>query len=172
MAAWRVIYEAGVKGMPVQIGHACQKIAELENEEKTLGNTLAQTTAEMAKAQEHYRGSANEQLKAEEAYQKIRDDYQDFVQNNMQEIQASGTLKEAYQKIRIEKENLVSRRDRNQSVLERLQGELKERSEALESAESEAEGVREDLNMYQQESAHLEKSVGALKERLETGEGD
>nr|HQU72864.1 chromosome segregation protein SMC [Calditrichia bacterium] len=145
-----------------------QKIAELENEEKTLGNTLAQTTAEMAKAQEHYRGSANEQLKAEEAYQKIRDDYQDFVQNNMQEIQASGTLKEAYQKIRIEKENLVSRRDRNQSVLERLQGELKERSEALESAESEAEGVREDLNMYQQESAHLEKSVGALKERLDS----
>ncbi len=143
------------------------KIQQLAEEKAGLQTALDQTRKSMAEAQERYRESANRQLEAETLYQKARDEYQRFVQTNLQELQKSAGIKEAHQKILIEKENLVARISRQEENASRFAAELKEREQDLHSLEKSLTAARGDQEMYRQEYSHLEQSIGELQERRE-----
>lgn len=143
------------------------KIEQLDQEKVQLSDQISSVRNEMATAQELYRDSANKQLNAENSFQEIRDEYQRFVQMNMQELQQSGQVKQAYQKIQLEKDSINNRILKSESALERVNADCKVRRENLDTLETKLGEVKEDLEMYQQEQAHLEKLIQNLRETQE-----
>jgi len=148
------------------------KIQQLISEKESLQKATEETRQSMNSAQQSYRDTANRQLQAEERYQTIRNEHQQYVQLNLQELQQSGTIKEAFQKIQIEKANLSERISRSQSALERVEADRKQQMEELHTLEKSLREAQEDREMYQQEFSHLEKTIRELKESQETLRND
>ena len=144
------------------------KIQQLLEERESLEKTLTSIRDDMETAQQRYRESANKQLEAESNYQKARDEYQQFVQANLEALQQSSGVKETHQKILIEKENLTSRITRHEENAARFNAELKERQQDSQELEKGIQAAREDQDMYEQESAHLVQAIQEMKDRQET----
>ncbi len=142
------------------------KIVLLEQDRERLEQSLQETRTEMDAAQEAYRETANQQLRAEETHQQLREAHQAFIQSNLAEIQAGSEQKEAYQKLKVQIDNESVRLERNRSSLSELEKNLAAQTRALEEAEKQQAGLQEELSLYQKEQEHLEKVLEeARKER-------
>jgi chromosome segregation protein len=160
--------QEAITGYHQEIENQQNKIQELNAEHKHLEDKLAETRQSMDQAQLRYRETANNQLEAETCYQKKREEYQQFVQSNVQELQQSGGVKDAYQKIQLEQENLTERISRNHTALEKLNTDCKLQQEDQHTLEKSLQDSKAERELYSQESAHLEKAIRELKERQET----
>jgi len=156
-----------------------EKIDQLNGQRDSLQGQGESNTQEISDAQSRYRESANQQLEIESVYEKVRNEYQEFVQANLQNLQQSGDVKENYQRLQLEKENIASRLNRSRETLQRFDEELKRGNTRLEELETEHSRLQEDLTMYTQERDHLEESLKTLRERqqelrdkIAVGEGE
>jgi chromosome segregation protein len=151
-----------------EIENQRNKIKQLTAERKNLEGKSSETRQAMNEAQSRYRETANKQLEAETHYQKKRDEYQQFVQSNVQELQQSGGVKETYQKLQLEQENLFERISRDRAALEKLEADRKFQQEEQYVLGKSLQESQADRDLYRQESAHLETAHHVLKEQQET----
>ncbi len=167
-----------IRGYLQEMEQQRHKIQQLVSEKAQLAAQLEKLVRDKDAAQTRYRASANQQLAAEEQLRKIREEYQAFVQQNLQELQAASGIRERYQKVRLARESLGERVEKNRRLLRQLTAERQTGKEKLEALEKSLAAAREDLEMYQQEAARLEERIGILKneqndlrEAINTGEG-
>ncbi|MGH1363190.1 MAG: chromosome segregation protein SMC [Calditrichia bacterium] len=156
-----------------------EKIEQLDGQRDSLQGQGESNTQEISDAQSRYRESANKQLEVESRYEKVRNEYQRFVQENLQDLQQSGDVKENYQRLQLEKESIAARLNRSRETMKRYDDELKRGNTRLEELETDHSRLKEDQSMYTKELEHLETTVKSLlqrqqqlREEIARGEGE
>ena len=144
-----------------------QRITMLDKENISLQTELSTNNSEMQAAQEQYREYANQQLEIELAHQKVKDEYQAFVQVNLKELQQSNEARELAQKLKIEQENIQAQLERRNSNRIDIEKQLRERQNELASLMRESEEAEEAFTLYQEELKASEVRVESLRAQID-----
>ena len=143
-----------------------QRIGELEGGKKQALNEVDKTLKEMTKIQSDYEKSLTIHQKAEIEYHTVRDEYQNFVQSNLQKFQQSDKDKESFQKIKAERESLNRNHEKAKETLKQLQESLKSKQEILASQHENVQQLRTNHEARQAELNQLQKSILDLEEKI------
>ena len=143
-----------------------QRIGELEGGKKQALDEVDKTRKEMTKIQSDYEKSLTIHQKAEKEYHTVRDEYQNFVQSNLQKFQQSDKDKESFQKIKAERESLNRNHEKAKETLKQLQESLKSKQEILASQHENVQQLRTNHEARQAELNQLQKSIVDLEEKI------
>ncbi len=144
-----------------------QRQQSLENEKQQLVQQQTRITRQLTELQKAYRETANKQLEAETAYQKDREMYQKFMQENLRHLQENKTLKENFQHIGLEKKSLreqIRRLDEQFTHNQEIVTGLKQHHRSLEE---EQQSLEEEHSLYQQKLSRLKNQLEQQQSKRE-----
>lgn len=139
-----------------------ERIQNLENEKKQLETELKNASKEMQKIQKDYQKSLQSHQEAEAVYRTVREEYQNFVQTNVQQFQQTDKNKEAFQKIKIEKENLHQRLLKNESDLSNSRNLLAHKEDEHQKFRKQIEALRAEYDSRQKALDELQRDIEDL----------
>ncbi|MEJ2635799.1 MAG: chromosome segregation protein SMC, partial [Calditrichia bacterium] len=141
--------------------------ADLEQQLEANGKEKAETESLAEKKQLEYTEKANAQVEAERRLEKVRKNFQQFRAENVNTLSEISRQREEYQRITIQKNNIVQQAERLAGLKKSLSEDLESKQKQLDELEQELEASREDAGLYEKERELLLKQVTELQERLE-----
>ena len=121
----------------IEIEQQEQRRTELMDQLSLLEKHRSENKSEMDAAQLRYRESANQQEEQEEQLNELRTQYQSFVQNNLQNIDKSGTARQTIQRLEVESEGFQNRLNKISEAQIDLGNEQKGRQDKMDEADHE-----------------------------------
>ena len=144
-----------------------QQREKRQQQQQALQQQQAETSAQLSQLQQAYRDVANALLEAEMAYQNDRNAYQNFVQENLQQLRESDTLKEKYQEVTAEKKTSCQQLQRLEEQQQHLYQQRVEKQQQLQELETEQRALEAEQTLYQQELARVQKQLDRNRLQLE-----
>lgn len=150
----------------IEIQH--KRIKNLDAEQKQIQSEIEKNRKDLKKVEGQYQKSRESHQKMESEYRSVRDEYQQFVQSNVQQFQDTDKNKEAFQKIKIEEENLRKSLEKNQAMLNQLQTSLKEKETEFQALQEQIMTLKQSYGSEQAALDELNQEVQQLRSSQET----
>lgn len=145
-----------------------QRIKDLDSEQKQIQGEIEKNRNDLKKVESQYKKSQESHQKMESEYRSVRDEYQQFVQTNVQQFRDTDKNKEAFQKIKIEEENLNRSLEKNQVMLNQLQNSLKEKEAGFQALQKQIANLKQNYDNEQADLDKLNQEVQQLRSNQET----
>jgi len=142
-----------------------RRIKDLDTEKKQLLSDVENTRKEMNKIHSDYEKSLEKHQKTESEYRLVREEYQNFVRDNLQKFQQSDKDKEAFQKIKIEKETLHQQLAKNETALQQLHDSVKQKENTLRTQQQNIQKLKKDYEAEQQKLDLLQRQIQELDQK-------
>ena len=139
-----------------------QKIKEMIVEKDLLLEEVQKIRTNLQEKQETHRESARHQMQIEAQYRLARDEYQNFIQANLETIQGSNSGRDEYQSIKIEKGNTEARLQVNQERLEK-------NKTILEETQVEYSSLEKELVEMSVRADEIRHSIAEIEEQIKSG---
>jgi chromosome segregation protein len=141
-----------------------QKIKEMMVEKDLLLDEVQKIRTSLLEKEEAHRKSIKHQMQIEAQYRFAREEYQNFIQENIVTIQGSNSTKEEYQTIKIEKENTEARLQTNLDRLGKIKTSIDEKQVQYKSFKEEFDRVSEGTKKDRNSIVEMEKQIKYSKE--------
>ncbi len=149
-----------------------KRILELQQEATVNAKTMAEVNQAIRTLTEQYKQKANALLLAESAYNEIKTQYDQFIGQNREVLQAGDDLKNRFQKVLADLQNKRERLEVLHRQQERIRKELQEKEAAIGELESTLQEIEEEIQLYRKEINHLKQKLeerdAAIQQQRET----
>ena len=158
-----------IESLHQNIENARNEISEHQSRILSLGKQLDEVKAEKSEVLElteqrnrDYIEKANIQTEAEDRLNSLRRKYQQFRAENVNTLNEVSRCREEFQRVSIQKNNLIEQQERLTVLQAGLQEDLKQKQSALDSLREELETARQEGILFEKEQHHLQKQLEEL----------
>jgi chromosome segregation protein len=142
-----------------------QRIKDLDKKKKQFLAEVEKTRKEMNKIHADYQKSLEKQQKTDGEYRLVREEYQSFVRDNLQKFQESDKDKEAFQKIKVEKESLGEQLAKMETNLKGLRSSLQNADNVFKIQQKKIEESKKNYNGEQEKLDRLQKQIQGFEQQ-------
>ncbi len=140
-------------------------LAELTRHLKETESRMAEVQAAADARYREYQEKANRQLEAEGRLEEMRKVYQDFRSQNISEMEQITRQREDFQKIQLQKSNLLEQKERLVRQKSNLEKEIAEKRNRLSRIEEEWQETQDAAILFEQEKNLLQSRVAELEQQ-------
>jgi len=141
------------------------RLAELTRQLQETESRKANVQSEADARYKEYQEKANRQLEAESRLEEMRKIYQDFRSQNISEMEQITRQREDFQRIQLQKNNLVEQKERLIQQKSNLEKEITEKQNKLSKLEEEWQETQEATALFEQEKNLLQSQVAELEQQ-------
>ncbi len=136
-----------------------QQLMTVTQEKEAISFTLAEVEKEFQQQQQA-------QQQAEQKLSSTRQGFQEFRDLNLLELRQLGQEKENYQRITIEKQNVLQNLEKLKTSQVQLENESKNRQNRLQQLTQEVQDARQKVENYQQKFQLLKQEISQLEDEI------